>query len=125
MSGRHLDCFLNKILFEKRYEFNTPLDLELISEIKEKLYVLKLDSEFKPHRVGFKNHPLLDDLIVRLITERYSITEAIFDRKRIGLEKEGFHESVFKSILKSNSDMKNEIFSKVVLAGRNISFEKF
>ena len=98
--------------------------LELISEIKEKLYVLKLDSEFKPHRVGFKNHPLLDDLIVRLITERYSITEAIFDRKRIGLEKEGFH-GVFKSILKSNSDMKNEIFSKVVLAGRNISFEKF
>jgi len=119
------DCFLNKILFEKRYEFNTPLDLELISEIKEKLYVLKFNSELKPYKVGFINHPLIDDLIVRLITERYSITEAIFDRKRIGLEKEGFHESVFKSILKSNSDMKNEIFSKVVLAGRNISFEKF
>jgi len=35
MGGRHLDSFLNKILFEKGYEFTTPLELELISEIKE------------------------------------------------------------------------------------------
>ena len=93
MGGRHLDSFLNKILFEKGYEF--------------------------------KNHPLPDDSIVRLSTERYSIPEAIFDPKRIGLEQDGLHEIVFKSILKSNSDIRKDIFSNVVLAGGNTLFENF
>ena len=125
MGGRHLDSFLNKILFEKGYEFTTPLELELISEIKEKLCVLKPDSKFKPREGDFKNHPLPDDSIVRLSTERYSIPEAIFDPKRIGLEQDGLHEIVFKSILKSNSDIRKEIFSNVVLAGGNTLFENF
>jgi len=125
MGGRHLDSFLNKILFEKGYEFTTPLELELISEIKEKLCVLKPDSRFKPKEGDFKNHPLPDDSIVRLSTERYSIPEAIFDPKRIGLEQDGLHEIVFKSILKSNSDIRKEIFSNVVLAGGNTLFENF
>ena len=110
MGGRHLDSFLNKILFEKGYEFTTPLELELISEIKEKLCLLRPDSKFKPREGDFKNHPLPDDSIVRLSTERYSIPEAIFDPKRIGLEQDGLHEIVFKSILKSNQGrMKNEL----------------
>ena len=125
MGGRHLDNFLNKILFEKGYEFTTPLELELISEIKEKLCLLRPDSKFKPKEGDFKNHPLPDDSIVRLSTERYSIPEAIFDPKRIGLEQDGLHEIVFKSILKSNSDIRKDIFSNVVLAGGNTLFENF
>ena len=65
LGGRHLDDYLNKILFEKGYEFTTPLEMELISEIKEKLCVLS-DKRHKPKESDFKIHPLPDDSVVRL-----------------------------------------------------------
>ena len=125
LGGRHLDDYLNKILFEKGYEFTTPLELELISEIKEKLCVLRADNKYKPREVDFKVHPLPDDSVVRLSTERYDIPEAIFDPKKIGLEQDGLHEIVFKSILKTNSDIRKEMFSNIILAGGNTLFENF
>ena len=125
MGGRHLDAFLNRILEEKGYEFTTPLELELISEIKEKLCLLRIDNKFKPKEGEFKMHPLPDDSVVRLSTERYNIPEAIFDPKRIGLEQDGLHEIVFKSILKSSTDIRKDIFANIVLAGGNTLFENF
>ena len=125
LGGRHLDAYLNKILFEKGYEFTTPLELELISEIKEKLCLLKSDPKFKPREGDYKVHPLPDDSVVRLSTERYDIPEAIFDPRRIGLDQDGLHEIVFKSILKSNSDIRKEMFSNIVLAGGNTLFDNF
>ena len=125
LGGRHLDSFLNKILFEKGYEFTTPLELELISEIKETLCVVRPDMKFKPKEVDFKVHPLPDDSVVRLSTERYTIPEAIFDPKLIGLEKDGLHEIVFKSILKTSSDIRKDMYSNIILAGGNTLFENF
>ena len=58
-------------------------------------------------------------------TERYSIPEAIFDPRKINLDQDGIHEIVFKSILKSNSDIREEIFKNIVLAGGNTLFENF
>ena len=68
IAGRHLDSFLNRILFEKEYKFTTPL--ELISEIKENLYIVRPETKFEPKEIDFKVHPLPDDSIVRLTTEK-------------------------------------------------------
>ena len=81
--------------------------------------------KFKPKEVDFKVHPLPDDSVVRLSTERYTIPEAIFDPKLIGLEKDGLHEIVFKSILKTSSDIRKDMYSNIILAGGNTLFENF
>lgn len=125
LGGRHLDEYLNKILFEKGYEFTTPLELELISEIKEKLCHVNPDPKSRNKDSEFKTYLLPDDSVVRLSTERHSIPDAIFDPKRIQIEQDGLHEIVFKSILKSNSDIRTEMFSNIILAGGNTLFSGF
>jgi actin-related protein len=75
IGGRHLDNHLNRILFEKGYEFTTPLEWELISEIKEKLcYVHYVDlnsKETKEVENEAKMYYLPDDSVVRLTQERH------------------------------------------------------
>ena len=86
IAGRHLNSFLNRILFEKGYKFTTPL--ELISEIKENLCIVRPETKFEPKEIDFKVHPLPDDSIVRLKID--TILEIIFAPKLINLEKDSY-----------------------------------
>ena len=73
----------------------------------------------------FKTYKLPDDSIVRLSTERYQIPEIMFDPKLIGLDQPGLHQNVFQSIMKSNTEIRAEMFKNIVLAGGNTLFDKF
>jgi actin-related protein len=123
LGGRHLDDYLNKILLEKGYEFTTPLELELLSEIKQKLCTIQKDK--KDHSIESKTYCLPDDTVVRLHKERYEVPEAIFDPSRIGINKSGLHDCCFKSVMKTMTDIRNEMFSNIVLAGGNTMFENY
>lgn len=125
LGGRHLDEQLNKILYEKGYEFTTSLELELVSKIKEELCVMKEEAKFQPNPNDYKVHQLPDDSIVRISTERYSIPEAIFNPKEFGINEDGIHEILFKSILRCADDIKNEMYSNIILSGGNTMFENF
>ena len=113
LGGRHLDDYLNKILAEKGYEFTTPLEKELITEIKEKLCQVKPLGE-EVNLEEFKQYSLPDDSVVRLGQERFDIPEAIFDPKKIGMGQKGLHEVVFKSILKTSSDIRKDMYKNIV-----------
>jgi actin-related protein len=131
LGGRHLDNCLNKILFDKGYEFTTALELELLSEIKEKLcYVFSSerykDNKTKKVEAESKTYHLPDDSIVRLSSERYEIPEVLFQPSKAGLDSiPGIHENCFKSIMKSNVEIRSELFKNIILAGGNTLFEKF
>lgn len=125
IGGRHLDDYLNRILFEKGYEFTTPLELELLSEIKEKLCYINSNTRSKVHDVEPKTYNLPDESVVRLGSERFTIPEALFKPSLIGLDQQGLHEFVFKSIMKTNTEIRSETFKNIVLAGGNTLFENF
>ncbi len=127
IGGRHLDDYLNRILFEKGYEFTTPLELELLSEIKEKLCYIHIKGDFrnKNQEIEAKTYHLPDDSVVRLSQERFNIPEALFNPNLINLEQQGLHEYVFKSIMKTNTDIRSEMFKNIVLAGGNTLFDNF
>jgi actin len=128
VGGRHLDTHLNKILFEKGYEFTTPLELELLSEIKEKLCSVnngKKDIFTKERKLDheFKTYYLPDDSVVRLGHEKQIVPEILFNPGIIGLNEAGVHENCFKSIMKTNTEIRAEMFENIVLAGGNTLFE--
>jgi actin-related protein len=125
LGGRHLDDYLNRILFEKGYEFTTPLELELLSEIKEKLCFLQPTSRARNKEIEPKTYYLPDDSVVRLSAERSNIPEAIFKPSLIDLDQTGLHEFCFKSIMKSNTEIRSEMFKNIILAGGNTLFENF
>jgi actin len=123
MGGRHLDDYLNKILFEKGYEFTTPLEMELLAKIKETLCEVKKDS--RDESIEPKTYFLPDDSVVRLHYERHWIPEVIFDPSKIDINKPGLHKCCFKSIMKSITDIRPEMFGNIVLAGGNTLFPNF
>jgi actin-related protein len=126
VGGRHLDEYLNKILLEKGYEFTTPLELELLSEIKEKLCFIQQNTKDKPKETSPESYLLPDESVVRLSSERHSIPEAIFHPKeKLGLDQPGLHNCCFKSIMKTNTEIRPEMFKNIVLAGGNTLFENF
>lgn len=126
LGGRHLDEKLNQILFEKGYEFTTPLELELLSEIKEKLCSISTDKNINKitrFESDYKTYNLPDDSVVRLGKERQEIPEIMFDPEKIGIKEPGIHQCCFKSIMKTNTEIRPEMFSNIVLAGGNTLFE--
>ena len=127
IGGRHLDEYLNKKLFDAGYEFPTAFELEDLSKIKEMLCYVYFAGKYKENKqeADFKTYKLPDDSIVRLSTERYQIPEIMFDPKLIGLDQPGLHQNVFQSIMKSNTEIRAEMFKNIVLAGGNTLFDKF
>jgi actin, other eukaryote len=128
VGGRHLDDHLNKILLNKGYEFTTPLELELLSEIKEKLCSVsngKKDINTKERKMDseYKTYYLPDDSVVRLGQEKQIVPEILFNPKIIGLYEPGIHENCFKSIMKTNTEIRAEMFENIVLAGGSTLFE--
>lgn len=128
VGGRHLDSHLNDILFKKGYEFTTPLELELLSEIKEKLCSVsngKKDINTKERKLDseYKTYYLPDDSVVRLGIEKQQVPEILFNPKIIGLNEPGVHDNCFKSIMKTNTEIRAEMFENIVLAGGNTLFE--
>ena len=116
LGGRHLDDYLNKILFEKGYEFTTPLEMELLSEIKQKLCIIQ--KEKKDNTIESKTYCLPDDTVVRLHEERHRVPEAIFNKL-------GLPNCCFKSVMKCMTDIRSEMYNNIVLAGGNTMFENF
>ncbi len=128
LGGRHLDDYLNRILFEKGYEFTTPMELELLSIIKQKLCHLQLDNKSKVRDMTDHSETYLlpDESVVRLTSERFAIPEAIFNPKdKVGLDQPGLQQCCFKSIMKTNTEIRPEMFKNIVLAGGNTLFKNF
>jgi actin len=126
LGGRHLDEYLNKILFEKGYEFTTPIELDLLSEIKQQLCYLQTEKKKTREYGEIETYLLPDDSVVRLSSERYSIPEAIFNPKdKLGLNQPGLQHCCFKSIMKTNTEIRPEMFQNIVLAGGNTLFRNF
>ncbi|MCQ2816327.1 MAG: actin family protein [archaeon] len=125
LGGRHLDKYLNSVLTTLGYEFTTSLELEIVSEIKEKLCVMKEEAKFKANPNDFKEYQLPDDSIVRISSQRYDIPEAIFNPSTIGINEDGIHETLFKSILRCSEDIQNEMYGNIILSGGNTMFENF
>ena len=118
------DCLLLATLLP--LQFTTPLELELLSEIKEKLCFIQQNTKDKPKETSPESYLLPDESVVRLSSERHSIPEAIFSpTDKLGLEQPGLHNCCFKSIMKTNTEIRPEMFKNIVLAGGNTLFENF
>merc|ERR1711918_104998 len=69
-----------------------------------------------------KTYELPDGNLVTLGTERFRCPEVLFQPSLVGKESSGIHEIVLQSIMKSDVDLRRDLFANVVISGGTTMF---
>jgi len=128
LAGRDLTEHLMRILMERGYSLTTTAEREIVKDLKEKLcYVaLDFDSALKAAVESSekeKTYELPDGSTIAVGSERFRCPEVLFQPSLLGKEALGIHDTVFRSIMKGDVDIRKDLYANVVLSGGSTMFQ--
>ncbi|XP_039982148.1 uncharacterized protein LOC120789485 [Xiphias gladius] len=123
LAGLDVTMQLKKLLQEQGVSMRTTAEMEIVREMKEKCCCVALNYEAELAQGGSScremYYTMPDGQIVTLSTERFRAPEILFKPEMIGQDHCGMHESIFKSIVSSDIDLRRCFLGNVVLSGGN------
>ena len=122
LAGRDLTQFMAKILQDSGYTYTTSAELEIVKNIKEKLCYVALDysDELQKAQSGSlkdAEYEMPDGQVIKVGSQRFKCTETLFDPSMIGREFGGIHKQTHESIMKSDIDVRKDLYQNIVLSG--------
>ena len=70
-----------------------------------------------------KDYELQDGHVITLGDERFRTPELLFQPSLVGRGKEGVHQLVYDSIMKSDLDLRRDLFCNIILSGGSTLFD--
>ncbi|XP_023255054.1 uncharacterized protein LOC111649539 isoform X1 [Seriola lalandi dorsalis] len=123
LAGGDVTLQLKKLLQEKGVSMRTTAEMEIVREMKERCCCVALSYEAELTGRGSSctemHYTMPDGQMVSLGSERFRAPEILFKPELIGQDQYGMHESIFKSILSSDIDLRRCFLGNIVLSGGN------
>ncbi|KAM8831962.1 uncharacterized protein AB9W97_003308 [Spinachia spinachia] len=123
LAGADVTLNLRKLLQEQGVSMRTTAEMEIVREMKESCCCVAVDYEAELRRGADPcretPYTMPDGQVVTLGTERFRAPEILFKPELIGRDHYGMHESVFKSVLSSDIDLRRCFLGNIVLSGGN------
>ena len=110
------------------YEFHTSVEKGIVKDIKEKMcfvvdsfdYAMK---EAEESNACEKNYDMPDGTKILVGNERFRAPEIMFNPRMAGLGSDGLHKYCQESIMKVNPDIRQDLYSNIVLSGGSTLFD--
>ncbi|TRY87736.1 hypothetical protein DNTS_031803 [Danionella cerebrum] len=120
LAGADVTQQLQKLLLERGLCLRSSAEREIVREMKESCCFVALDYDAQLRRRGSEvEFSLPDGRTVSLAQERFQATEILFSPELIGRDHCGLHKSLFRSIQKSDIDLRRSFLENILLAGGN------
>ena len=121
IGGRDLTEYFMQLLKQKGCNFNTLTEKEIARDIKEKVCFISLNEKEDQASIE-KNYEMPDVNTLSITNERYACPEALFSPELLGLEMEGIHIIANRCIMKSDVEIRKELYYNIILCGGNTLF---
>ena len=125
IAGKDVTSHLQILLRRAGRAFHTSAEREIVRQIKEKCCYVAFnpaDEELSPQSTPYA---LPDGSTVDVGPEAFRAPEVLFQPHIIGSEYRGVHDSLVKSIMKADIDIRRVLFSQIVLSGGSTLFNGF
>ncbi|CAH1793052.1 unnamed protein product [Owenia fusiformis] len=120
LGGSHITKYLAKLLNTRGYSFETPAELAICEDIKQKLCYVALDVEEqmkKKVELLESTYMLPDGKSITIGNELFRAPEALFKPSSIGINCDGIPQAIFASIMKWDTSYQKNLFSNIILTG--------
>jgi len=125
LAGRDVTDWMIKLLLEQHINMTTSAEREIVKNMKEKVcYVaLDYDEEYK-NKDNTKTAPyeMPDGATYHIASSRFRCPEVLFKPSLIGRDFGGIHEQTYNSIMKSEVDVRKDLFQNIILSGGTTLF---